>query len=52
MIDPMANVELNCTEFYNVVELLKIEGVKFSYEVAKGMVVITIPYFFLEKYGF
>lgn len=48
----MQELKLNCTEFYNVVELLKIEGVKFSYEVAKGIVVITVPYFFLEKYGF
>lgn len=49
----MQELQITPTEFKNEIQpLLLMEGIKFTYKIVKGLVVLSVPFFFLDKYGF
>lgn len=48
----MKKLKLSVQEFYQIKSLLLLEGIKYTYKVSKGLIVIAVPYFFVAKYGY
>ena len=48
----MKKLKLSIQEFYEIKSLLLLEGIKYTYKVVKGVVVVAVPSFFAVKYGY
>lgn len=49
----MKQIKVSPIEFKsNIQPLLLMEGIKFTTNVVKGMILLSVPFFFVEKYGF